>query len=53
MRQSLTHLAAKIALLGAVRLVHHHDDVGALIQLAAGLAKLVDRRDEHFADILP
>ena len=51
-RQRLAHLAAEVAFLRAMRLVHHHDDVRALVQLAAGLAELVDGGDEHLAHIL-
>ena len=51
--QRLAHLAAEIAFLGAVSFVHHDDDVRAFVQLAAGLAELVDRGDEHFPDVLP
>ena len=50
--QGLAHLAAEVAFLGAVGFVHHHNDVRAVVQFAAGLAELVDRGDEHLADIL-
>lgn len=50
--QGLAHLAAQIALLRAVRLVHHHDDVLAGVPLARGLAKLVNGRDQHLAHVL-
>ena len=52
-RQRLAHLAAEVAFLRAVRLVHHHDDVRPLVQLAARLAELVDGGDEHLAHVLP
>ena len=51
--QRLAHLAAQVAFLRAVRLVHHHDDVRALVQPAARLAELVDGGDEHLAHVLP
>ena len=51
--QGLAHLAAQIAFLRAVGFVHHHDDVGAFVQPAAGLAELVDGSDEDLAHVLP
>ena len=51
--QRLAHLAAQVAFLGAVRLVHHHDDVRALVQPAVRLGELVDGGDEHLAHVLP
>ena len=51
-RQRLAHLAAEVALLRAVRLVDHHDDVAAVVEDAVGLGELVDRRDDDLADVL-
>ena len=50
--QRLAHLAPQVPLLGAVRLVDHDDDVGALVQAPVRLGELVDGRDEHLAHVL-
>ena len=51
-RQRVAHLAAQIAFLRAVRLVHQHDDVVAVVQHAVGLGELVDRGDHHLPRVL-
>ena len=51
-RQRLAHLAAEVALLGAVGLVDHGDDVVAVVEDARRLAELVDRRDDDLAHVL-
>ena len=50
--QGLAHLAAQVAFLGAVGLVHQRDDVAARVQRPAGLAELEDRRDDDLAHVL-
>ena len=49
--QGVAHLATQVTLLGAVRLIHQHDDVAALVQHTVGLAELVDCRDDDLADV--
>ena len=49
--QRVAHLATQVAFLGAVRLVHHHDDVRALVQAAVRLAELVNGGDDDLAGI--
>ena len=44
--QGLAHLLPVVALLGAVRLVDHRDDVVAGVEHAGRLAELVDRGDD-------
>ena len=51
-RQRLAHLAAEVALLRAVGLVDHRDDVAAVVQDAVGLAELEDRRDDDLPHVL-
>ena len=51
-RQRLAHLAAEVALLRAVRLVDHRDDVAAVVEDAVGLAELEDRGDDDLAHVL-
>ena len=36
----------------SVRLIHHHDDVGAIVKLAARFTELVDSRDQNLANVL-
>ena len=45
-RQRLAHLLPVVALLRAVRLVDHRDDVVAVVEHARRLAELVDRGDD-------
>jgi hypothetical protein len=51
-RERFAHLDAEVALLGAMGLVDEDDDVLAVVELARGLAELVDCRDDDLAHIV-
>src|SRR5207253_2932695 len=46
------HLAAEVALLGAVRLVDEDDDVVAVVEEAVGFPELVDGGDDDLAGVV-
>ena len=51
-RQGGAHLHAQVAFLGAVGLVHQHDDVLALVQRPVSLGELEDGGDDDLARVL-
>ena len=51
--QRSAHLAAQVAFLRTMRLIHHHDNVRPNIQRSAGLGKLVDGGNQYLAHVLP
>ncbi len=50
--QSLAHLPSIVPFLRAVRLIHHYNDVFAVVPLPFRLAEFVDRGDQHLPHVL-
>ena len=51
-RQGEAHFLAEVALLGAVRLINHKDDVLALVERPRDLAEFEDGGDENLSHVL-
>ena len=49
--ESLAHPAPEVAFLSAVSLIHHDNDVGAVIEQSAGFSELMDGGNDDLSDV--